>query len=1291
MALDLFANFERTANNTIFYRKCSAATPGGENALIDPHKWNFRVCDLSAQEADLSNDILVSYSIGWREDLAITENASTSALDWAPWPPDANGLFKKEYVWDTTLPCVCSISVKVTNLFTGAEDIHTLSGVFVPEKSWPKLDLIAWPSYQMLPEGDTVFQITSANFAASFGIEFYGHGHSEMVTLKAISAIPYSQIVTSNNLANPLNSAALNGMSMLTAIDWYVGNVPVTETKGIVAGRALMDKSTTNLFAANLTAINSQPTNENMSWSAQVLISSSNTQTEEIEYPISFWATNSYISKEGPYITYDDITGFPKYYGFFASSIRATGNPFNTPLKSNIKVLTYPLYNNAYLESNYMTNLQEGAVPISTSLPLDFTSLPFINTVTLTPYTTGFLKEWYVQTEWQLSADTQMEIGSWFYNTQKLPSDTEFDWKTVNLSTLNSTSTPVTGYAFRLSYDQNTNEVYLPMWTASPIVDTKLKLDVNAYKIVMLSATMGDDFIKRGRIVSTHVDYLTAGSIVFTVDPIVNGQINGTEVTIYPAISANKVSGTKTYGTTLEFIDTFNPDQPTSEASVGNVNFKLSGSQKHWWWKDWERSLMYVPMSVEASVKQIPYTNIYMPNYFSLKDEFATISLGIWHPDVDSVTISSPGYSNDVITINTEEKPDFAALNPILQGQMRFNKIGKAPLKVDVLVNQTIGDITTKEIVTINLPDMTEVVVAYDEHVDEKFFKQNLSEFKLTYNEEPRISPNEWATSDNVNSIVEKFYQTLDEINSFTKSFTKKNQLYAWFGLSATPDFIPPLVWEDHECGEEYANVEEDRTPNLTWEATTNMSPLSGRYTWTFNNCSDKYDPSCKGKWCVAWKWEKRKSGSSPIDISWNDTRAYGPYAKRWLFERCDDIMDVRSCEKDTWKVFTIDEEAFPIYYARNIERCRFVTCRSFPTTHFMVTVYPTEINLQLNDYVASKIDTVYDIDGYLTYENIVAMHCIDEDTIAVLDQSIPRITVYRINKYKRILEQLFSWGSYGIRSSGAGFNKPTDIHVDQTSSVWVCDAGNRCVKKHTLRGKPLLTITHEKFDNSTPTSICVDSKLNLHVLLDNEIAVFDKGGEYLYSYTWPQHITKVNRIASSYNREMIYTSWDKGVSKFFRTGVFAFDAVINIQCLDETFLSNFTNMIQDECRNLFVTVGDKMLKIPDLQKVNETKASLSKNFWSIQDLMIDGEEFIQPWVYIKVFHRLWDNIEIMRNSLCYDAYGCKSYISPTHAKEDLIIGQNEIVTNAVINRLSEQLWDNLASVIKYFDPLCKN
>ena len=136
--------------------------------------------------------------------------------------------------------------------------------------------------------------------------------------------------------------------------------------------------------------------------------------------------------------------------------------------------------------------------------------------------------------------------------------------------------------------------------------------------------------------------------------------------------------------------------------------------------------------------------------------------------------------------------------------------------------------------------------------------------------------------------------------------------------------------------------------------------------------------------------------------------------------------------------------------------------------------------------------------------------------------------------------------------------------------------------------------------------------------------------------------------------------------------------------------MTGYQSVYQDENRNVYVTLEDKVLKIPDLQILVEQKSAISNDlYWPVEDILIHKEEYIQPWVYLKSFHRLWDNIELLRGSLFYQQTGCKSYSSPVYQKNDLIIGQNEFVSNSIINRLSEQLWINLQGLIKYFKPDC--
>jgi hypothetical protein len=95
------------------------------------------------------------------------------------------------------------------------------------------------------------------------------------------------------------------------------------------------------------------------------------------------------------------------------------------------------------------------------------------------------------------------------------------------------------------------------------------------------------------------------------------------------------------------------------------------------------------------------------------------------------------------------------------------------------------------------------------------------------------------------------------------------------------------------------------------------------------------------------------------------------------------------------------------------------------------------------------------------------------------------------------------------------------------------------------------------------------------------------------------------------------------------------------------------------------------------------------EGYWKLDDLLIHKNEYIQNWVYNKAFQRLWDNIEFLRHILVYQDTGCQQYRTPKYSKEQIFIGQNEIVTSTVINRNINYLWYNLSSLFEYFDPDC--
>jgi hypothetical protein len=697
---------------------------------------------------------------------------------------------------------------------------------------------------------------------------------------------------------------------------------------------------------------------------------------------------------------------------------------------------------------------------------------------------------------------------------------------------------------------------------------------------------------------------------------------------------------------------------------------------------DWLPKRVYSELSATTVIVPLPFAELYIPNYFNIKGESVSITV-VSVPaspfEIKTLTIQSP-YSSDILILSG---------TPLLSGTtgtMQFNKVGVVDLSATAVLRNT--DSGVEEEVVRVFSDMIEVVTTYDD-VNADYFQSSLTPLKLTYGYQPRLTPNEWAIADNVNSIIEKLYTTIDDLDDYTKLYEKKDKFYGWIGpkknqISGNAS-IPTFVWQDIECPQST----EDITTWAEFECTVETTTPS--FTWEYHECEGtQSDPTCLQKYCLEWKWKSRKSGVSDVNVTWKSAKCSGEFAKKWLFEKCDIDSDPLNCDRDSWKISTIDTESFPIPTSSSTSRCTIVDAEVNSQTDQIVIAFPTEINLIDKDYFTTYVARRGTADDLFSFQNIVGLTINSEGKVLVLDDTLPRVSVFNItdNKFN-----LFStWGGYGLASNPQGFNKPQDIHIDPNNSVWITDTGNNCVKKLTIIGKHLMTITHEKLNASAPLSVCVDSKSNVHCLTETGVIVFDEFGNYSFEYTLPSDVTGVNKINTSYNREMVYITYTNGVIKYFRNGVISHYTVQDLLCSDKSILQGYNSLSQDRFRNVYITVGDKILKIPDLQKIVESKAALPANlYWSLGDLLVHKEEYIQPWVYLKSFHRLWDNIELLRNSLFYSLTGCKAYVKPTYSKADLVIGQNEIVSNAVINRLSEQLWTNLQSLIKYFDPNCEN
>jgi hypothetical protein len=468
--------------------------------------------------------------------------------------------------------------------------------------------------------------------------------------------------------------------------------------------------------------------------------------------------------------------------------------------------------------------------------------------------------------------------------------------------------------------------------------------------------------------------------------------------------------------------------------------------------------------------------------------------------------------------------------------------------------------------------------------------------------------------------------------------------------------------------------------------------PLSACATWNQHICTQEIqNPNCFGKHQLNWNWKSRKSTSTNKPITWQQTKFEQPFQKKWIYEPYinsdGQIITGTACEEGYWHVDLkkLNEYYDPIINCTSIQKCSYNSIVAYDDN--LITALNTELKALTSDYSATFVANRLTLNELYSFQNIKSLAIDTENKVFVLDGSLNRVACYSINlNDDNPFELIISWGGFGTSNSESRFSRPNDIHVDGINNVWVADTGNKCIKQYSNTGTWIMTLKDEDFNITSPTSMCVDSSNNLHVLVKTKIRVYNYTGTYLFEYNLTD-ITEDEpiRIRSNYNRELIYVVYSNKVLKYFKNGMYAGYVIDRKECAN-----NITDVFQDRYRNVLISAGDKILKFEDPMRVRQFTASLPEEYWSLDSLLIDREEYVQNWVYSRAFQRLWDNIEIVRGLLVYNNEDCKTYRPPVYQKDKIYIGQNEIVTSSVINRLIAYLWTNFSTLVKYFESGCK-
>jgi hypothetical protein len=471
---------------------------------------------------------------------------------------------------------------------------------------------------------------------------------------------------------------------------------------------------------------------------------------------------------------------------------------------------------------------------------------------------------------------------------------------------------------------------------------------------------------------------------------------------------------------------------------------------------------------------------------------------------------------------------------------------------------------------------------------------------------------------------------------------------------------------------------------------------------WDDFTCTNaRINPNCVGKYCESWSWRSRKSVNAKDPITWADTKNGHKYAATWIprLADCPDVVVGAPCSTGIWHVNipNIDDNWNNLITTPVTQDCYYTGVVSKDNIIYLTT--STQIKVLSSNYEATLFDGRLFFSTGFNYVNIQGIGIDSKNKIYVLDKGLNKIACYLNSKAIPLNnEQPFTtWGGFGGRRSSTRFNQPSDLHIDNIDYIWVADTGNACIKRYTNTGAWAQTIIDDvnMGYSNPPISMSVDVSGNCHVLTNNGVYVYNSStssitltGTPIYSYKFSQYTTQTpKKITNNYKREMMYIVFDDIVLKYFRTGVFASKIINTVPGL-----SGIQALYHDEHRNLLVTFQDNIYKDIDLMILKHNKGVLPDNFWSKEQLLINKEEYVQNWVYNKSFQRLWDDIEFMRHTIFYkNTNKCNTYVPPIYSKEEVTVGQNEIVTSTVINRCIDKLWANYETLINYFDPNCKS
>jgi hypothetical protein len=296
--------------------------------------------------------------------------------------------------------------------------------------------------------------------------------------------------------------------------------------------------------------------------------------------------------------------------------------------------------------------------------------------------------------------------------------------------------------------------------------------------------------------------------------------------------------------------------------------------------------------------------------------------------------------------------------------------------------------------------------------------------------------------------------------------------------------------------------------------------------------------------------------------------------------------------------------------------------------------------------------------------------------------------------------------GNFGKREEPNKFNAPSKI-IYANDFVYVLDYNNQCVKQFTSDLNWTFTYFDDAFDNEQPEALAVHPNIEISFLyvLTNQrrVFIFDQFNTVPFQIIdLPETFDSQELMEISFDEagEFFYVLTRKNIYKYTISGTFIGD--VDIPNSSEL---NYNYIKQSQFHSMLICSDRCILKIQDLIQLYRIGDGLEQRYWSLDQLLLNRNEFADDTNYNRCMIRLVQNIKNFRNIFNSKFVvateqlpsGTVSYFTlvpistdelPSFSNdienENIGVGVNELHVPPVLNREFKKIYESLDILREY-------